>query len=167
MPLTNGDAAGVAVSLIRNEQPLDYTKAVEIFEDEYERDGLDVRTLLDSRRAGALTYNDFLILPGYIGNHTSQRNSVPSNNSAKASRLLRSPLTLLSPSASPSRPLYSPHRWTLSPNTPWRYIWPFWVDWVSSITTALLKIRQTWSEKSRDTRMASYRNQLSFHPRPR
>jgi IMP dehydrogenase len=32
-----------------------------------EKDGLDVYTLLDSTKNGALTYNDFLIMPGYIG----------------------------------------------------------------------------------------------------
>jgi IMP dehydrogenase len=35
---------------------------------EYEEmDGLDIKTLLDSKNHGGLTYNDFLILPGYIG----------------------------------------------------------------------------------------------------
>ncbi|KAL7267914.1 inosine-5'-monophosphate dehydrogenase [Rhizina undulata] len=34
---------------------------------EYERDGLDARSLLDSKQRGGLTYNDFLILPGYVG----------------------------------------------------------------------------------------------------
>ena len=32
-----------------------------------EKDGLDVYTLLDSTKNGALTYNDFLVMPGYIG----------------------------------------------------------------------------------------------------
>lgn len=46
----------------------DYTKALEVLEKDYPtRDGLDVNTLLDSDKHGALTYNDFLILPGYIG----------------------------------------------------------------------------------------------------
>jgi hypothetical protein len=31
------------------------------------QDGLDVDTLLDSDKHGALAYNDFLILLGYIG----------------------------------------------------------------------------------------------------
>jgi IMP dehydrogenase len=30
-------------------------------------DGLDAKTLMDSRLNGGLTYNDFLVLPGYIG----------------------------------------------------------------------------------------------------
>lgn len=47
---------------------VDHTKALEVLETEYKiRDGLDVDTLLDSDKHGALTYNDFLILPGYIG----------------------------------------------------------------------------------------------------
>jgi IMP dehydrogenase len=30
-------------------------------------DGLDVKTMMNSKTNGGLTYNDFLILPGYIG----------------------------------------------------------------------------------------------------
>jgi IMP dehydrogenase len=68
MTLTNGDASGGLVPLLRGQPPLDYTKALEILEMEYpEKDGLDVYTLLDSTKNGALTYNDFLIMPGYIG----------------------------------------------------------------------------------------------------
>nr|API82662.1 putative inosine monophosphate dehydrogenase [Penicillium roqueforti]API82669.1 putative inosine monophosphate dehydrogenase [Penicillium roqueforti] len=44
---------------------LDYTKALEVLK-EYPGDGLHVDTLLDSDSHGALTYNDFLILPGSI-----------------------------------------------------------------------------------------------------
>lgn len=47
---------------------LDFTKALEILEKEYpERDGIDIKTLIDSKKNGGLTYNDFLMLPGYIG----------------------------------------------------------------------------------------------------
>ena len=68
MTLTNGDASGSSAPLLRGQPPLDYTKALEILEKEYpEKDGLDVYTLLDSTKNGALTYNDFLIMPGYIG----------------------------------------------------------------------------------------------------
>ncbi|EEA20903.1 inosine-5'-monophosphate dehydrogenase [Talaromyces marneffei ATCC 18224] len=63
MSTTNGDAQGFFQGEIQ-----DYTKALEILEKQYPtRDGLDVDTLLDSDKHGALTYNDFLILPGYIG----------------------------------------------------------------------------------------------------
>lgn len=65
MTITNGDARGLLSS---NTEFLDHTKALEVLEKEYpERDGLDIETLLDSDKHGALTYNDFLILPGYIG----------------------------------------------------------------------------------------------------
>jgi IMP dehydrogenase len=68
MTLTNGDASGSSVRLLRGKPSLDYTKALEVLENEYpEKDGLDVYTLLDSTKNGALTYNDFLVLPGYIG----------------------------------------------------------------------------------------------------
>lgn len=46
---------------------LDHTKALEVLAQYEERDGLDVKELLDSKKHGGLTYNDFLVLPGYIG----------------------------------------------------------------------------------------------------
>ncbi|CCX13040.1 IMP dehydrogenase/GMP reductase [Pyronema domesticum] len=46
---------------------LDWQSAVEVLNQDYKRDGLDVKSLLDSDKRGGLTYNDFLILPGYIG----------------------------------------------------------------------------------------------------
>ncbi|KAJ6005615.1 Aldolase-type TIM barrel [Penicillium sp. IBT 35674x] len=44
----------------------DYTKALEILKEYPAGDGLHVDDLLDSAKHGALTYNDFLILPGSI-----------------------------------------------------------------------------------------------------
>lgn len=65
MPITNGEALAMANNAA---DALDFTKAVEILENEYpERDGIDVKTLIDSKKNGGLTYNDFLMLPGYIG----------------------------------------------------------------------------------------------------
>jgi len=47
---------------------LDFSTALDVLKNEYpERDGIDVKTLIDSKTNGGLTYNDFLILPGYIG----------------------------------------------------------------------------------------------------
>jgi IMP dehydrogenase len=64
MPITAGDAApGAAMKA----EITDYAKALEVAETYATRDGLDVDTLIDSDKHGALTYNDFLILPGYIG----------------------------------------------------------------------------------------------------
>lgn len=69
MPILNGDATGSTAPLLAMSQPpMDYTKALEVLEQDYtSRDGLSVYDLLDSKRNGALTYNDFLVLPGYIG----------------------------------------------------------------------------------------------------
>jgi len=70
MPHSNGDVVNgvVASHLAPGAKVLDHTCAVEILESEYDgKDGLDVETLIDSKRNGGLTYNDFLILPGYIG----------------------------------------------------------------------------------------------------
>lgn len=62
MPLSNGD------STANGAEALDFTKALEVLQNEYpERDGIDIKTLIDSKKNGGLTYNDFLMLPGYIG----------------------------------------------------------------------------------------------------
>ncbi|RAH75177.1 putative IMP dehydrogenase [Aspergillus aculeatinus CBS 121060] len=64
MTFANGDIPGPAMKA----EIQDYTKALEVLQKEYTTsDGLDIDTLLDSDKHGALTYNDFLILPGYIG----------------------------------------------------------------------------------------------------
>ena len=69
MPLTNGDIGISSAHLLSGEQPLDHITALDVLRKEYSKaDGLDAKTLLDSRINGGLTYNDFLILPGYIGN---------------------------------------------------------------------------------------------------
>jgi IMP dehydrogenase len=63
MPIANGDAMAVTSA-----NALDFSKALEVLKNEYsERDGIDARTLIDSVKNGGLTYNDFLMLPGYIG----------------------------------------------------------------------------------------------------
>jgi IMP dehydrogenase len=68
MPLTNGDVNYSAAQLLPGSKACDYTKAIEILHSKHSaHDGLDAKTLLDSRVNGGLTYNDFLVLPGYIG----------------------------------------------------------------------------------------------------
>ncbi|KAH6639256.1 IMP dehydrogenase/GMP reductase [Boeremia exigua] len=63
MTIQNGDAM-----IDTTTDALDFTKALEVLKNEYqERDGIDVKTLIDSKKNGGLTYNDFLMLPGYIG----------------------------------------------------------------------------------------------------
>ncbi|CAK7565683.1 MAG: inosine-5'-monophosphate dehydrogenase [Sporothrix epigloea] len=42
-------------------------KALSILEEYEERDGLGIKDLMNARVHGGLTYNDFLVLPGYIG----------------------------------------------------------------------------------------------------
>lgn len=67
MPLEQGDDQG----LVMKAEIQDYSKAFDVLEKDYPtRDGLDIDTLLDSDKHGALTYNDFLILPGHIGMQT-------------------------------------------------------------------------------------------------
>ena len=68
MPLTNGDVAVETAQLIPGMRVEDYKSALDIYSNSASNlDGLDAKTLLDSQRNGGLTYNDFLILPGYIG----------------------------------------------------------------------------------------------------
>ena len=71
MPTLNGDAARGAESLHAKDDVLDYKKALDILKNDYpHKDGLSADDLLDSQQNGGLTYNDFLILPGYIGGET-------------------------------------------------------------------------------------------------
>ncbi|KAF2151654.1 IMP dehydrogenase [Myriangium duriaei CBS 260.36] len=66
MPITNGDSMEGTVPVL-DKKVLDYRNANKVLKEEAEKDGIDVKTLLDSKLRGGLTYNDFLILPGYIG----------------------------------------------------------------------------------------------------
>jgi len=45
---------------------LDCSKATFILREKFAADGLSIHELMDSKVNGGLTYNDFLILPGYI-----------------------------------------------------------------------------------------------------
>lgn len=64
MPHTNGDSK---TSSFFGSSPLHHSKALEALKEYEERDGLDIESLMDSKKHGGLTYNDFLVLPGYIG----------------------------------------------------------------------------------------------------
>jgi IMP dehydrogenase len=66
MPHTNGDVQPAHPSNFFS-HIMDHTKALDALKEYEERDGLDIKSLLDSKRHGGLTYNDFLVLPGYIG----------------------------------------------------------------------------------------------------
>ncbi|KAF2970960.1 hypothetical protein GQX73_g2568 [Xylaria multiplex] len=67
MPATNGHP------LVNGKSDfLDHTKAVELLKEYESRDGLSLPELMDTKTRGGLTYNDFLILPGYIGFPASQ-----------------------------------------------------------------------------------------------
>ncbi|KAL1896786.1 inosine-5'-monophosphate dehydrogenase [Sporothrix stenoceras] len=46
---------------------LSASKALATLEEYEERDGLGIKDLMNARVHGGLTYNDFLVLPGYIG----------------------------------------------------------------------------------------------------
>lgn len=46
--------------------PLDPSEALKLLEQYTRGDGLSLTELMDSRKNGGLTYNDFLMLPGHI-----------------------------------------------------------------------------------------------------
>jgi IMP dehydrogenase len=48
-------------------QVLDFRNALDVLKEYKSRDGLDLHELMDTTKHGGLTYNDFLLLPGYIG----------------------------------------------------------------------------------------------------
>lgn len=62
MPATNTQASVNGASNF-----LDFKTANDVLKEYETRDGLDITQLLDSKTNGGLTYNDFLLLPGYIG----------------------------------------------------------------------------------------------------
>ncbi|TLS23646.1 uncharacterized protein PpBr36_05621 [Pyricularia pennisetigena] len=62
MPTTNAQASVNGASNF-----LDFKTAQDVLKEYETRDGLDITQLLDSKTNGGLTYNDFLLLPGYIG----------------------------------------------------------------------------------------------------
>lgn len=67
MPSANG-VRSADTTILPSTDILDSSTALGVLKNEYkERDGIGINTLLDSQRNGGLTYNDFLILPGYIG----------------------------------------------------------------------------------------------------
>jgi IMP dehydrogenase len=109
MPIANGDAMTNTTV-----DALDHTKALEILKNEYtEHDGIDVKTLIDSKKNGGLTYNDFLMLPGYIGAFAS-----PATNIfwLSSSAIADSPSILTEPQASlPLRFLSIPQSRSASP----------------------------------------------------
>ncbi|EMR62738.1 putative inosine-5 -monophosphate dehydrogenase imd2 protein [Eutypa lata UCREL1] len=62
MPSTNGAGAVNGTS-----QFLDHQSALDVLNEYKSRDGLSIDDLMDTKLHGGLTYNDFLVLPGYIG----------------------------------------------------------------------------------------------------
>jgi IMP dehydrogenase len=62
MTATNGSVVRRAPQKV-----LDYKMAEELLKEYESRDGLSIEDLMDAKVHGGLTYNDFLLLPGYIG----------------------------------------------------------------------------------------------------
>src|SRR5271170_5100631 len=51
---------------VSSTSPLDCKRAMEFLREKFSPDGLSAAELMDSKVHGGLTYNDFLILPGFI-----------------------------------------------------------------------------------------------------
>ncbi|RYP72644.1 hypothetical protein DL770_007931 [Monosporascus sp. CRB-9-2] len=62
MPTINGTSV-----VNGNTKFLGYQSALDVLKEYESRDGLSIEQLMDTKIRGGLTYNDFLILPGYIG----------------------------------------------------------------------------------------------------
>jgi len=56
-----------AATINKGLEVLDHSKALEVLAEYKRLDGLDIHELMDTTKHGGLTYNDFLLLPGYIG----------------------------------------------------------------------------------------------------
>jgi IMP dehydrogenase len=69
MPHVNGvHEDGPVLAVTKGVKVLDHKNALEVLKNEYkEKDGLSAEQLIDSKENGGLTYNDFLVLPGFIG----------------------------------------------------------------------------------------------------
>ena len=66
---TNGNGPAM---ITKGVEILDHKTALDVLKNEYpEKDGLSVQQLISSKDNGGLTYNDFLVLPGYIGTQNS------------------------------------------------------------------------------------------------
>ena len=59
-------ANGVNGAASQSSGLLDCTRANELLKEKFSPDGLSAEDLMDSKANGGLTYNDFLILPGFI-----------------------------------------------------------------------------------------------------
>ncbi|KAI0000721.1 IMP dehydrogenase [Xylariaceae sp. FL0662B] len=62
MPSING-----TTTVHGNTKVLDHTTAIDALKKYSSPDGLGIEDLIDTKKQGGLTYNDFLVLPGYIG----------------------------------------------------------------------------------------------------
>jgi IMP dehydrogenase len=67
---TNGDVTSNGSHSASNgvsSKLLDPARALDALKEYQSGDGLVVQELMDSKSNGGLTYNDFLVMPGYIG----------------------------------------------------------------------------------------------------
>jgi IMP dehydrogenase len=69
MSANNGDGAQLKKSMTNGSTTSyeDPSRALEVLKSYKAKDGISVHELMDENKQGGLTYNDFLMLPGFIG----------------------------------------------------------------------------------------------------
>lgn len=65
-PIVNGDSSSTSAPPARSAELASAANAMDLLKEYSRGDGLALHELMDSRRNGGLTYNDFLMLPGHI-----------------------------------------------------------------------------------------------------
>lgn len=65
-PVANGDSHASSSTPARSEKFASPSDAMSLLSEYTNGDGLSLAELMDSKRNGGLTYNDFLMLPGHI-----------------------------------------------------------------------------------------------------
>lgn len=67
MPIANGDSMEGSGAILTDGEVLSYKNATAELKNYAQRDGISMESLMDTEKRGGLVYNDFLVLPGKIG----------------------------------------------------------------------------------------------------
>lgn len=98
-------------------------------------DGLCAEDLFDPKLSGGLTYNDFLILPGFI--------DFPASVVGLESQITKR-VRIKTPFLSSPMDTVTGTFDLILKKLKWRYIWPLTADWASFTIIALCKSKLIW-----------------------